>query len=148
MPKRGEIYYVYPNLPTTGSENRSGRPAVIVSNNYNNVHSKVVQVVYLTTREKPPLPTHVKVFSTGIKSTAMCEQIANVDVSRLSSFVGRITKEEKAQIDQALKVALDLEDPNQENEPKDTCDESALLKIERDTYKKLYDDLIDRMLKS
>ena len=40
-----------------------GRPAVIVSNDVCNEHSRVVEVVFLTTKEKPPLPTHVKINS-------------------------------------------------------------------------------------
>lgn len=47
--RRGEIYYVEPFYPTTGSEQRPGRPAIIVSNNLNNEHSNVVGVVYMTT---------------------------------------------------------------------------------------------------
>ena len=43
---RGDIFYV--NLSeTVGSEERSGRPAIIVSNRLCNKHSPVVEVVYL-----------------------------------------------------------------------------------------------------
>lgn len=51
MIKRGEIYYIEPSktLQTTGSEQRPNRPGVVVSNNENNEHSSIVEIVYLTT---------------------------------------------------------------------------------------------------
>ena len=48
--KRGEIYYIESSFATTGSEQRPGRPAVIVSNDKNNEHSTTAEVVYLTTQ--------------------------------------------------------------------------------------------------
>ena len=41
---RGDIFYVNPS-ETVGSEQRSGRPAIIVSNPLCNEHSPVVEVV-------------------------------------------------------------------------------------------------------
>ena len=57
--KRGEIYYIESTYRETGSEQRGGRPAVIVSNDKNNENSEVVEVVYMTTKPKNDLPTHV-----------------------------------------------------------------------------------------
>ena len=53
---RGDIFYVNPS-ETVGSEQRSGRPAIIVSNPLCNEHSPVVEVVYLTCQYKKPMPT-------------------------------------------------------------------------------------------
>ena len=69
---RGDIYYVN-HTKSVGSEQRSGRPAVIVSNDTNNKNSRVVEVVYLTTRHKPNMLTHVGIHSTGVESTALCQ---------------------------------------------------------------------------
>lgn len=55
--KRGEIYYIESTYRETGSEQRGGRPAVIVSNDKNNENSEVVEVVYMTTKPKNDLPT-------------------------------------------------------------------------------------------
>lgn len=41
--KRGEIYYIESTYRETGSEQRGGRPAVIVSNDKNNENSEVVE---------------------------------------------------------------------------------------------------------
>ena len=66
---RGDIFYVNPS-ETVGSEQRSGRPAIIVSNPLCNEHSPVVEVVYLTCQYKKPMPTHVRIESAGKRSTA------------------------------------------------------------------------------
>ena len=54
--KRGEIYYIESTYRETGSEQRGGRPAVIVSNDKNNENSEVVEVVYMTTKPKKRPP--------------------------------------------------------------------------------------------
>ena len=104
---RGDIFYVNPS-ETVGSEQRSGRPAIIVSNPLCNEHSPVVEVVYLTFQYKKPMPTHVRIESAGKRSTALCEQISSVDVSRLGDFKGHLTDREMAQVDVALMASLDL----------------------------------------
>ena len=39
---RGDIYYIMPFYTVTGSEQRAGRPGVVVSNDINNVHLLLV----------------------------------------------------------------------------------------------------------
>lgn len=104
---RGDIYYVE-KFSSYGSEQQPGRPAVIVSNDRNNEHSSTVEVVYLTTRIKPDLPTHVTVNGTGVPSTALCEQVHTVDMQRLMSFCGTCSKQEMQAIDISLMVSLGL----------------------------------------
>lgn len=105
---RGEVYYVYPNYAETGSEQWSGRPAVIVSADVINRHSACVEVVYLTTRPKTDYPTHVLVNATGRQSTAICEQITSVDKSRLNDCYGKCTPKEMSAIDDALRISLGI----------------------------------------
>ena len=52
MIKRGDIYYIRDTRQSIGSEQRADRPAVIISNNENNRHSAVYEVVYMTTQPK------------------------------------------------------------------------------------------------
>lgn len=105
---RGEIYYIY-EKPVTGSEQRSGRPAIIVSNDICNATSQVVEVVYLTLRRKPPIPTHVIIHSGPCaNSTVLCEQITSVDVSRIGDYMCRIPEDLEEALDNALKVSLSL----------------------------------------
>ena len=54
------------------------------------------------------MPTHVRIESAGKRSTALCEQISSVDVSRLGDFKGHLTDREMAQVDVALMASLDL----------------------------------------
>ena len=104
---RGEIYHIH-ETEVTGHEQQGDRPAIIVSNNAGNEHSPVVEVVYLTTQKKKPLPTHVQIYSSPRPSTALCEQIDSVDKSRLGGLIGWITEEEMHEIDKALAISLEI----------------------------------------
>lgn len=105
---RGDVYYVEAGY-CVGSEQRAGRPAVIVSNDRNNRHSNTVEVVYFTTKDKPDLPTHVTVNATGTPSTALCEQVHTVDKQRLRDYCGSCTKQELQAVDIALLISLGLD---------------------------------------
>ena len=104
---RGQIYYVYPK-DYTGSEQGGGRPAIIVSNDVGNEYSQVVEVVFLTTREKKPLLTHVAINSAKYPSTALCEQIDSVDKERIGGYINEISQAEMKNIERALLVSLDI----------------------------------------
>ena len=107
--KRGDIYFINrKSHPNTGSEQQSGRPAIIVSNNVGNCCSQVLEVVYMTTKYKPSLPTHVEINSVLNPSTALCEQINTISKARLGRYIGRVSKEELSGIDNALLISLGL----------------------------------------
>ena len=106
---RGEMFYVS-LAPSAGDEIQSGRPAIIVSNDDFKKHSRVVEVVYLTTQEKDYRPTHVEIKSSPKPSTAICEQIHTVSIDRLGDYAGRVTELEMQQIDIALLVSLQLDE--------------------------------------
>ena len=102
---RGDIFFVEgfaKNFP-------KGRPCVIVSNNTGNHFSNCVEVVWLTTAEKKPLPTHVEVIA-GQKATAMCECIETISKDRLTNYMRTCTRTEMDAIDKALKVSLGLDE--------------------------------------
>lgn len=101
----GDIHYI-DRFETCGSEQYPGRPAVIVSNEAANRHSATVEVVYLTTQPKENLPTHVTIYSTGKKSTVLCEQITTVDISRVKNYVCTVTPGELMQIERALFASI------------------------------------------
>lgn len=102
---RGDIFFV-----EGGTNNyEKGRPCVIVSNNTGNHFSNCVEVVWLTTAEKKPLPTHVEVIA-GQKATAMCEGIETIRKERLSNFMRTCTPAEMQAIDGALMVSLGLDE--------------------------------------
>lgn len=105
--KRGDIYYIVGG-EVTGSEQGANRPAVIVSNDTGNRYAPVVEVVYLTTRQKIEMPTHVYIGSAERPSISLCEQIVTVCKSRLERYIGSVTVEEMRQIDKALQTSLGI----------------------------------------
>ncbi len=158
--KRGDIYYIDRIAGASlGSEQQPGRPAIIVSNDALNATSEVVEVVYLTTQEKPDLPTHVQIRSTGRISTALCEQISTASILRLGDYIGTATKEEMLRIDTAIMISLGIEDAPEVEKPLPlretfpatpipTVDaEKIELKAQLEVYKNLYEGLLQRVMK-
>lgn len=66
---RGDIFFIA-HSPVSGSEQGGHRPGVIVSNDLANRYSPNVEVVFLTSQEKKPMPTHVPV-QCKVPSTAL-----------------------------------------------------------------------------
>ena len=137
--KRGEIYYIEPGL-SEGSEQRAGRPAVIVSNNANNKNSEVVEVCYMTTKPKADLPTHVFTRSAPVPSTILCEQVHSVCVNRVGDYISELTEAERASVDLALAISLGLNFGTPENVcPADCMGTTGLTKDEVEMVKALRD---------
>lgn len=135
---RGDIYYVQKDVTAQGSEQSAGRPAIIVSNNKANNNSEVVEAVYLTSKIKSDLPTHVIVQGTGRASIALCEQISSICVDRIGDFIGRISDREQEKIDQALRVSVGL--------PEAYKNDRCCIEAERDFYKNAYESLLDKLI--
>ena len=106
---RGDIIFVDNSINHIGCEQGGGRPAVVISNDRFNRSSGVLGVVYLTSRVKKPMESHVIVRSGNHYSTALCEQIYTLAKSRISSIFGHCTPCEMAAIDAALHYSLALE---------------------------------------
>lgn len=105
--ERGDIYYIRPHL-TTGSEIWSGRPAIVVSGDRINHAGSTVEVVYLTTRPKEDLPTHVTIRSASRESIAVCEQISTVALERIGTYAGHVTDAELMNLEIAMMISLDI----------------------------------------
>lgn len=114
---RGEIFYISSKYDTTGSEQRSGRPAVVVSNNLNNKHSECVEICYLTLQEKKSLPTHIKIDrGECYNSTILCEQVTTVSKERLGDYICRLPDDLMDAVDKALVISLGLDYIIEKNE--------------------------------
>ena len=139
---KGQIYYVN-NVGGSfvGSEQVAGRPAIIVSNNIGNRYSNVVEVVYLTTRSKADMPTHVQILSARKPSIALCEEIVSVDKQRLDKYIGTITSEEMQKVNQAMMMVY-VKDREHKIETEVDRESYIRTQAERDVYKKLYGDLL------
>lgn len=139
--KRGEIYYINSIFNEVGSEQRAGRPAVIVSNDKNNEQSGTVEIVYTTTRPKNDLPTHVLTRSTPAPSTILCEQITTVSKDRVETFIGKLTDTELQLVENALAISLGL-DFEKRDCPADCKGAAAVkMKITDEEYKKLLEEM-------
>ena len=107
---RGDIFYIEKNFHHEGAIISGSRPAVVVSNDIGNKHADFIEVVYLTSRDKKPLPTHANVIC-KVPSIAMCEQIDSIHKDRLGDFIRSCTADEMTDIDNALLVSLGLDSP-------------------------------------
>ena len=144
--KRGEIYYVA-NCETYGNEQFSGRPGIIVSVDGTGERYGVVEVVYLTTKPKMKLSTHVPINSSKYPSTALCEQITTVSINRLGDRFGQCTDEEMRQVDAALAESVGIRQIMDNGHHGDSLyEEYIAVKAERDTYRRLYEDLTKRLI--
>lgn len=112
--RRGEVYWV--NLdPTVGAEIRKRRPALVVSNDINNLNSPTITVAPLTSAGTDRIyPFQVKLppgacdqrEATKVKA----EQIRTVDKSRLAGqSLGSLSDDLMLKVDAALRLHLALE---------------------------------------
>lgn len=166
--RRGDIFYIE-KYATVGSEQMAGRPALVVSNDKCNENADTIEIVYLTTAPKKDLPTHVTIRSTSRESTALCEQVTTVSVTKVKDYMCSASAKEMAQIELALLISLDLnmgaleatEAPKKAPEPTpqpvaeiyvgdddekiDELEKEVLkLKAQLDLYQDLYELLSDR----
>lgn len=99
--------------PVIGSETGKTRPCVVIQNDIGNTYSPVTIVACITskTRKKRyPVNVHVSAADTGLTqdSIVLLNQIRTVDKRRLIKKIGRIPASKMHEIDQALKISLDL----------------------------------------
>lgn len=166
--RRGDIFYIEKHGWQCGSEQFSGRPGVVVSNDVNNRRSSTVEIVYCTTKPKEDMPTHVQILSTRSPSTVLCEQITTVSIERLGDYIGRCNEQEMLEIDLALAESIGIclahphfepkrepesesdDEPKLPDPPNDGGDSEALveLRAERDTYRLMCEKLIDKIIRA
>lgn len=112
-PSRGEVFLARLD-PTEGSEQSGTRPVVVVSRNAINHNSSVVVVVPLSNRSNfdKVYPSQIVVRKgvggLSLTSVVMCEQMRAITVSRLESYVGRLPDVIMREINNALRITLDL----------------------------------------
>lgn len=141
LANRGDIFYIFNSkCYATDPSNTEGRPAIIVSSDKLNEHEDVVEVVYLTTKEKRPMPTHAEVLC-KIPSTALCETIYTVNKDRLGDFVRTCTDKEMEGVNVGILYSLGITAPMDESEPVNRS-----ITVERNLYKHLYEDLLNKVM--
>ena len=91
IPKQGDIVMINFN-PTKGHEQRGYRPAIVVSNNVFNEHTKMSIVCPISSNIKD-FPTHYELEDTKkIKGSVLCEHIRSIDYEKRNiKFVEKTT---------------------------------------------------------
>lgn len=154
---RGDIFWCPIIEMNEGGELYSGkpRPVIVVSNEKANETSDWVTIVPITSKQKKPLPIHVEIAVNEIKGTVLCEKLECASKSNLGYFCGELSPEKMKEIDEAVMYQLSLQADTSVRTVKEEVIPppeagNAKLKIslisqERDLYKKLYEQLIEKV---
>lgn len=154
---RGDIFYI---RKPTGTGNTGKQPVVVVTNNTVN-RGQFIGVVYLSLKKQSEHPWQTEIVCGGI-ATADCAFVQSVSRDRFEQFSRQCTDEEMRRIDDALIDGLGISPREMlvigSNAPapvelpfKDQVESVSiqetilLLETERDLYKKLYEDLIEKI---
>ncbi len=110
--KRGDIYYA-DLRPVVGSEQGGVRPVLVIQNEAGNRHSSTVIVAAITSKmTKAKLPTHIELNCRQCEivkdSIVLLEQIRTIDKKRLREKVCHLEGTLMAQVDEALRISLEL----------------------------------------
>lgn len=106
---RGDIALV--NLePTIGSETKKTRPAIVISNELINAHSKVIIIAPITSNVKKIYPFEHKI-ATGLKveGKIMLDQMRSVDRSRLIKKLEELPPDELRLVDEIIKHVIGVQ---------------------------------------
>lgn len=111
--RRGDIYYA-DLRPVVGSEQGGIRPVLIIQNDIGNKHSPTVICAAITSKmNKAKLPTHVEIDSKSCDivkdSVILLEQLRTIDKKRLREKVCHLENDILYQVNQALRVSLELD---------------------------------------
>lgn len=100
---RGEVY----RLPARdrGHEQRGRRFAVVLQPDWLSLSTWVVAFTSTSAR---PTSFRPSVMIEARETLVMCDQLATVDLDRLSERAGSLTLEEMQRVDEALTLVLDL----------------------------------------
>ena len=112
-PRRGEIWDVNWS-PGRGAEQQGTRPALVIQNDRGNASPTYpLTIVASMSRTERELPLHVRITPTSENgltdyTDVKCEQVMTIEKSRLLRKRGSISSKELVQVDQALKLSLNL----------------------------------------
>lgn len=107
FPKRGDIFWVSLD-PTVGTEIKKTRPAVIVSNDYQNQYMPIVIIAPITSKVHKSLPFDVPIEIEGKHGRILIDQVRAIDKQRLCKQMAMCDQLTMQRIDEALKIVFDL----------------------------------------
>jgi len=111
FPNRGQIWFVSLD-PVMGHEMGKKRPALVVSNDRNNLFADTATVLPITSKTERVYPFEVflprEETNLPKDSKVKCNQIRTVDKKRLANFVGSLSSERLKDVEQALLIHLGI----------------------------------------
>ncbi len=119
--RRGDIYLANLN-PYFGSEQGGILPVLVLQNNTGNFYCPTLIVAPLTAKKdkKPHQPTHYLlnlVKGMDGPSVALLEQIKTIDKRRIRSYLGKISRQQMAGVEEAIEISLGLHIPEDVEAP-------------------------------
>lgn len=86
------------------------RPWLVVSNNIGNNHGEKINVVYMTTRHKNPLPVHVNICYGALKPSTVCvEEIFTVTPPPKTQIIEHIPRPYMRAVSECMRIQFDIE---------------------------------------
>jgi mRNA interferase MazF len=107
-PRRGDVHWVALDR-TLGTEIRNTRPAIVISNDSCNAFGSRVVVIPVTSNVDTLYPGEAKIELRGRPARALGDQIRSIDKARVRSRIGRLTRQELLDVEDAVRITLALE---------------------------------------
>ena len=95
------------------------RPVLIVSSDYGNIHSPVLNVVPLTTADKACSVNVPMETEDGVLNYILCNQIRTIDAKDLVHYISTADAETMAEVEKTINYALGISAPRIEKSLKD-----------------------------
>ena len=124
---RGQVWWQKSTSTRQPGIQSDGRPVIIISNNACNRFSPAITVIPLTTADKKPLPTHVKILIKDNKiSTALCEQLRTISTELLEDYIGTLDDTKLTEIEGAILITLGFKQPEIQKEIEPATSETTV----------------------
>ncbi len=110
FPARGEVWLVNWN-PARGSEQAGKRPALVIQNDIGNEKASTTIVAAISSSVKIyPMNIEIDPPEGGLERSSIVKtgQILTVSKERLEKRLGRISSKKMEEVNQAIKLSLDL----------------------------------------
>jgi mRNA interferase MazF len=104
---RGDVWLMNPGRGI-GSEMQKPWPAVIVQNDIGNRYSPMTIIVPISSSKTETVRPFEVLLDLKKESKALCNHVGAIDKRRLIRKLGRLDNATMAEINEALKVALEL----------------------------------------
>lgn len=108
--RRGEIWLVNWN-PARGSEQAGKRPALVIQNDIGNEKASTTIVAAISSSVKLyPMNVRINPHESGLEKSSIVKagQILTIDKNRLEKRIGCLTPEKMKEVDNAIRLSLDL----------------------------------------